>query len=306
LRYPLKRQFLIVYLNFKGVPKPVRKEYLKILGLNEYANDEQIKKAWKKKALQFHPDKNPTKNAQSEFIKICNAYEKLLDSNYEVTEEANQPESSEFYKKYNQNLTPEEVEKRRQKAREYAKYKEMYEENILAISYNELKKSFFYKFSNIVGICSLLIGSILLLDYVILEPKVEKAVILNHDFNVDNVVYYVYDLNYMLPIEEREYEISTALSHDNFKTLKYNSFVNIYKSRILNENISFSHKDDSFKTSMNNRFSIYIAIWVFITLFFLPILNFIAKGPNTLYLISIHINAYLPIFAFIGLLVGLL
>jgi curved DNA-binding protein CbpA len=302
----LKKQFLVVYLKLKGVQKPVRKEYLQILGLNEHASDEQIKKAWKKKVLQFHPDKNPNDNAQMEFIKVCDAYQKLSDETFEKIEESIQPEANKFYKKYNQNLTTEEVEKRRQKAREHSKYKEMYEEYILSISYKGLRKSSLYKFSNIVAVCSLIIGSILFLDYSVLEPKVETAVILNQYYNIDNVVYNVYDLNSQIPTEKREYEVSTAFSSYNFKGLKYNSFIKIYKSRILNQNISFSHADDTYQTSMHNRFSIYIAFWVFIVLFSLPILNFAIRGPNTLYLVVVHVNAYLPIFVFISLLVALL
>lgn len=302
----MKKQFLVVYLKLKGVQKPVRKEYLQILGLNEHASDEQIKKAWKKKVLQFHPDKNPNDNAQIEFIKVCDAYQKLSDGTFEKIEEPIQPEANEFYKKYNQDLTTEDVEKRRQKAREYSKYKEMYEEYILSISYKGLRKSFLYKFSNIVAVCSLIIGSILFLDYAVLKPKFETAVILNQYYNIDNVVYNVYDLNAQIPTEKREYEVSTAFSSDNFKGLKYNSFIKIYKSRILNQNISFSHADDTFQTSMLNRFSIYIAFWIFIVLLFLPILNFAIRGPNTLYLVVVHVNAYLPIFVFISLLVALL
>ena len=302
----MKKQFLVVYLKLKGVQKPVKKEYLQILGLNEHASDEQIKKAWKKKVLQFHPDKNPSDNAQMEFIKVCDAYQKLSDGTFEKIEEPIQPEANEFYKKYNQELTIEDVEKRRQKAREHSKYKEMYEEYILSISYKGLRKSFLYKFSNIVAVCSLIIGSILFLDYSVLEPKVETAVILNQYYNIDNVVYNVYDLNAQIPTEKREYEVSTAFSNDNFKGLKYNSFIKIYKSRILNQNISFSHADDTYQTSMLNRFSIYIAFWVFIVLFYLPILNFAIRGPNTLYLVVVHVNAYLPIFVFISLLVALL
>ena len=284
----------------------MRKDYLKILGLNDDASDEQIKKAWKKKVLQFHPDKNPSDNAQNEFIKVCDAYQKLSDGTFEKIGEPIQPEANEFYKKYNQELTAKDVEKRRQKAREHSKYKEMYEEYILSISYKGLRKSFLYKFSNIVAVCSLIIGSILFLDYSVLEPKAETAVILNQYYNIDNVVYNVYDLNYQIPTEKREYEVSTAFSNDNFKGLKYNSFIKIYKSRILNQNISFSHADDTYQTSMLNRFSIYIAFWVFIVLFFLPILNFAIRGPNTLYLVVVHVNAYLPIFVFISLLVALL
>ena len=284
----------------------MRTDYLKILGLNDGASDEQIKKAWKKKVLQFHPDKNPSDNAQNEFIKVCDAYQNLSSGTFEKIDETIPPETNEFYKKYNQNLTKEDIVKRRQKAREHNKYKEIYEEYILSISYNELRKSFLYKFSNIVAIFSIIIGSILLIDYTVLEPKVEKAVTLNYYYDVDNIVYSVYDLNYQIPTEKREYELSAAFSCKNYKSLNYNSFIKVYKSRILNENISFSHEKDTFETSMINRFSIYIAFWVFIILFFLPILNFAIRGPNTLYIVIVHINAYLPIFVFIALLIALL
>ena len=284
----------------------MRKEYLKILGLNDGASDEQIKKAWKKKVLQFHPDKNPSDNAQNEFIKVCDAYQNLSSETFKNIDENIPPEKNEFYKKYNENLTKEDIAKRRQKAREHNKYKEIYEEYILSISYNELRKSFLYKFSNIVAIFSLIIGSILLIDYAVLEPKVETAVTLNYYYDVDNIVYSVYDLNYQIPTKKREYELSAAYSYENYKSLNLNSFIKVYKSRILNENISFSHEKDTFETSMMNRFSIYIAFWVFIVLFFLPILNFAIRGPNTLYLVIVHINAYLPIFVFIALLIALL
>ena len=284
----------------------MRKEYLKILGLNDGASDEQIKKAWKKKVLQFHPDKNPSDNAQNEFIKVCDAYQNLSSETVKNIDETIPPETNEFYKKYNENLTKEDIAKRRQKAREHNKYKEIYEEYILSISYNELRKSFLYKFSNIVAIFSLIIGSILLIDYAVLEPNVETAVTLNYYYDVDNIVYSVYDLNYQIPTKKREYELSAAYSYENYKSLNLNSFIKVYKSRILNENISFSHEKDTFETSMMNRFSIYIAFWVFIVLFFLPILNFAIRGPNTLYLVIVHINAYLPIFVFIALLIALL
>ena len=33
-------------------------DYYSILGVDRNANEEQIKKAYRKKAMQFHPDKN--------------------------------------------------------------------------------------------------------------------------------------------------------------------------------------------------------------------------------------------------------
>ena len=56
--------------------------YYKILELSETANSEEIKKAYRKLSLKYHPDKNPGKPEVVEvFHKINNAYEILGDSN---------------------------------------------------------------------------------------------------------------------------------------------------------------------------------------------------------------------------------
>lgn len=49
------------------------------LGLTKEASDDDIKKAFKKSALKYHPDKNKDPNAQEEFKKIADAYGVLSD-----------------------------------------------------------------------------------------------------------------------------------------------------------------------------------------------------------------------------------
>ena len=55
------------------------KDYYKILGVRRTATEEEIRKAYKQKAREFHPDKNPDPEAQSAFIDITKAYELLSD-----------------------------------------------------------------------------------------------------------------------------------------------------------------------------------------------------------------------------------
>ncbi|MBV6462045.1 MAG: DnaJ-like protein MG200 [Flavobacteriales bacterium] len=51
----------------------------KILGLSPSATKEEIKKAYRKLALEWHPDKNKSPNAHEMFIKINEAYLILYD-----------------------------------------------------------------------------------------------------------------------------------------------------------------------------------------------------------------------------------
>jgi curved DNA-binding protein len=57
------------------------KDYYKVLGVEKSATQEEIKKAYKKLAVKFHPDKNPgDKKAEDRFKEITEAYEVLGDA----------------------------------------------------------------------------------------------------------------------------------------------------------------------------------------------------------------------------------
>ena len=74
----------------------MNKRNFDILGIAPTTDKEKIKKAYRKKALLYHPDRNPDPRANQLFIKITEAYEALVNS--------------EKQSQINQDFTPKETE----------------------------------------------------------------------------------------------------------------------------------------------------------------------------------------------------
>jgi molecular chaperone DnaJ len=65
---------------FKKTDNGSQRDYYEILGVTKTAKQEEIKKAYRKVAMQFHPDRNPgDKSAEDKFKEAAEAYEVLSD-----------------------------------------------------------------------------------------------------------------------------------------------------------------------------------------------------------------------------------
>ncbi|KAK7166296.1 hypothetical protein R3I93_006158 [Phoxinus phoxinus] len=92
------------------------KNYYEVLAIRKDANDEELKKAYRKLALKFHPDKNHAPGATEAFKKIGNAYAVLSNPEkkrqYDVCG-GEEPSSThggfDFHRGFESDITPEDL-----------------------------------------------------------------------------------------------------------------------------------------------------------------------------------------------------
>ena len=64
------------------MPKTTKRDYYEVLVVHREATEDEIKRSYRKLAVQFHPDKNPgDPHAEEKFKELGEAYDVLMDGN---------------------------------------------------------------------------------------------------------------------------------------------------------------------------------------------------------------------------------
>ena len=71
----MKSSFVKITILLLCVQTSLLEDFYQLLGIKKDANNRDIRKAFKKLALKYHPDKNSEEDAHEKFLKINRAYE---------------------------------------------------------------------------------------------------------------------------------------------------------------------------------------------------------------------------------------
>lgn len=185
----------------------MNKDYYKILGLDNTASDEQIKRAFRKLAFKFHPDRNLSPDAKKKFREVYEAYEILRDpgrrKNYDNFGDVN-----ELVKIFIRYQAKRKAEYARKKAEYIAKKKAKEAE------YDELATSIINKTKKIIFFGLVLI----FVFWLVGRQNTENILKENTDYTIGVVTGFKpgiisnYNASYVFYVNNKEYEGTARLA----------------------------------------------------------------------------------------------
>ena len=254
-------------------------KYYKILGLPNQSDKKLVKRAYRRLAMKYHPDKNDDRKANEKFILINEAYAKIMD------ESAHQ-NTWNTYRNEKAKAKEEELKKRMQWAKKYAQYKKDQEERIAEITYNKIQHSALGWIYPLISWVCIGFAFLLFLDFMVMNTK---------DLDVDFDRSYVdmateKDVLLFKDKESEEYIGEFAVHINDVKRLEFSKKVK-YKCQltpIFNElvTLTFYHQDENIK--IFNHYSVYRAAYIFLFFLLTPVITLISKGPNFLHVFCVY------------------
>lgn len=243
------------------------KKYFNVLGITPTTDKSVIKKAYRKLAFQYHPDKNSSPQAQSKFIEITDAYEivtgvkKVPNRNTESTEP-----------------TKEERVKAAKERYQKAKQKELEEE---AAFYFKMIEGNKWKFIKLFGIACAILSAFLFLDYFLPSTVSTKLI---SELYIDNTYNHLYIslessnyyFNYKEAIQVAQYPLVEVTKTPIFNDLKY---------------IGFIGRDGEY-TMVEPIFSILFIFPIIPIILLIPLFTRWYKRPNALFTILHMVSIY--------------
>ena len=277
----------------------MKKDYYKILEIDSSANKSEIKAAYRKLAMKYHPDKNKSKKAHDIFINVNEAYAFLSDDKVQKNQVFE-------HKTTYSSPAQDELKKRMEWARNYAKYKKIKEDNLAAISYKEIQNSTVGWVAPLISWLSIGYAVLIFLDFNVLPPI---SVEVNYSYEYMNssnntMVFFVESVSKTQQKNFGEFAVD----------IRDVNKLNAASPKIYNCELSPLFKEDIYLTFMSkgevdrvfNYQSTYTIFYVYFVILLLPIVTIVSKGPNMVYVFFTYVITGIVFFVEIILSISLI
>ncbi len=251
------------------------KRYYDILGLPETATPGEVRKKYRSLAMRLHPDKNPSKEAQNQFIKITEAYDIVLGKKEEplqrkkaATAKSTQEDRiKEARKRYEDQLRKEAIENERY--------------------YQSLIHGKHWKLIKLNALIGCVLSLLLICDH-FLPPVYEE----------DRIEAYSLDV-YRSVGGKSISLIKTAegkkiwLENVNYTLYAYFPEIYIERSRIFRDPTHVISKQKTKNVSFKAYYTFYAATVPTVMIFLIPLFTLLYKRRTVFFTLFWHLSIYL-------------
>lgn len=257
-------------------------ECYRILGLPSGASDAQIKKQFKKLALRFHPDRNPSPEAHEHFILISNAVDQLLKAKDTATAHPG---------KKSQAVNPEkkraEQEQRIRVAKERFEQQRRNDELEQERYFRSLTTGKKWQLYKLIALLSFTLSIVLLLDLMLPHHQEKDKMVAFYPKAIGGIKYdYVYEIAFS--------KNNTLFAQRFFENWKLSeSPVIIEKSRLFHTPISFHEMNSS--PSIQAYFDFNLAAFglPLMILFLVPLIPYFFQRKTVYFTFLYHVSFWL-------------
>jgi hypothetical protein len=255
------------------------RNYYDILGVRRGATKDEVKRAYRRRARLYHPDINPSPDAERKFIELNEAYEALIEGRSAPVTERVQPQrepeerTKEAEPRHGHHRDPYvSSETLRERARESRAHKAR-EGQAYYLRYKRSRK---HSVSKYVALVSILVGILVVLEY---------ALPYQHG---PDVVHDKYELKGELrpgKTVESRYHLVTGIHDVGVRRITFNfaelgDSIDFYRTAIFGQLLKIERGNETVQESMPMYNLLLSGVWFYLLVLFAPLLRPVVEGPH--------------------------
>ncbi len=275
-----------------------------ILGLEENASSEDIKKAYRKLAMRYHPDINPDVDAKK-FHEIQEAYHALITHLPEQKDSYTSTEGKIFSRRHNRWFSKEEFDELLKQGEKYRKKKEEDEKMEAIRDFENLKQSWVYKSFPYIAVFGVIFSILLFSDFYIKPTysqvdyiKTKRVSLI--DGSLVGIAQPEFIISEIITVDNKNIEHSAALKGEMGNIFYENPHIELMQTPIFNIDLGYRIIDVSY-FDLNKKKAFHFPLAFFCLI--ISALTIFFKNPTPFYYTVLNTAVFgIPILCIIFIL----